>query len=386
MQKYILFPLQFLLYTFIWAQNPFAKYAPDCHSCQMQNYVLDSAEVFSYNMPTYTLNYQLKTYYNWEGNNLKIISLNAFDILNANSTQSTYFYGINKQLDSTYNEKWNMASHNWLLNSKSNYLYDNEHRILEEKKFRFVSTNQTWQPIDTIKHLYYTNGDTLFSGIEKGNTLYCYIDDDIANTQTILTLIESIWGWTNNFKVVKEFDEKGCEITRYAYFWKKNNLLSPAGKWIFSYKERREYDTQGRLTHLYEEGQQDSLGVWHYTFRYEFEYGERDLYMRRYVFEEVNPIYVEHFYIKQHEISIHDFYIFPNPTSNNITITYSSDTFPQNIAINMWDISGKKVFFQTFSENCNTFTLSLPTLSEGLYFVQLQNTEMIMTKKLWIKY
>ncbi|PQJ78079.1 glycosyl hydrolase 53 family protein [Polaribacter porphyrae] len=78
------------------------------------------------------------------------------------------------------------------------------------------------------------------------------------------------------------------------------------------------------------------------------------------------------------------FKIYPNPTSNNLTIKPLN--FSNNLYITIYDLNGKKVFNkqQNITKN-NTFSVSVSNLAKGIYFIQLKDTLAISTKRLIIK-
>ncbi len=69
------------------------------------------------------------------------------------------------------------------------------------------------------------------------------------------------------------------------------------------------------------------------------------------------------------------FAVYPNPTKGLLTVDYSGNT-EKNIVLNVYDMSGKKVFTQnqaSLSGNNNQFKLNLRELVPGAYTLEMLN-------------
>lgn len=78
------------------------------------------------------------------------------------------------------------------------------------------------------------------------------------------------------------------------------------------------------------------------------------------------------------------FSIFPNPTSNEITVKITNEI--ESLDVKIFDINGKKVFSKQSKVDVNKeLTISVSNLSKGVYFIQLRDKFMSRTKKLLIE-
>ena len=77
--------------------------------------------------------------------------------------------------------------------------------------------------------------------------------------------------------------------------------------------------------------------------------------------------------------------IFPNPASDKITVNISSLT-SKNADVKINDLMGKIVFSHQYNlEDGNASAeIDIADLSKGMYLIQIQNTEFLQTKKLFV--
>jgi hypothetical protein len=71
--------------------------------------------------------------------------------------------------------------------------------------------------------------------------------------------------------------------------------------------------------------------------------------------------------------------MFPNPTSGSVAVKASQLNPSENILIRIYSIDGKEVFANNFGNGAvnNTFQLNVAELSNGYYFLSLQNGNQI---------
>ena len=71
--------------------------------------------------------------------------------------------------------------------------------------------------------------------------------------------------------------------------------------------------------------------------------------------------------------------MFPNPTSGNVAVKASMLNPTENTIIRIYSIDGKEVFANNFGNGVvnNTFQLNVSELSNGYYFLSLQNGNQI---------
>lgn len=72
--------------------------------------------------------------------------------------------------------------------------------------------------------------------------------------------------------------------------------------------------------------------------------------------------------------------IFPNPTSDQVTIEFSS-LVDINTIIELMDISGKVVYTTTLENNTTTHSINLQSYHEGIYLIRISNDGYTVTEK-----
>jgi hypothetical protein len=79
--------------------------------------------------------------------------------------------------------------------------------------------------------------------------------------------------------------------------------------------------------------------------------------------------------------NVKSFNIYPNPNNGNFTIDFKSLT--EKTFIDVYDISGRKVF-SNVSENEQNINISLEEVNKGIYFVQIKEGDVLNTEKIII--
>ena len=81
-------------------------------------------------------------------------------------------------------------------------------------------------------------------------------------------------------------------------------------------------------------------------------------------------------------IEKNSFTVYPNPTSGNVTIVFSSAS-EQTYNLRMMDVTGRMVFAQEYLSviGGNHFELNLSDVPKGLYLVLLQNEDGVMQQR-----
>jgi hypothetical protein len=78
-----------------------------------------------------------------------------------------------------------------------------------------------------------------------------------------------------------------------------------------------------------------------------------------------------------------DFYVYPNPANDNVILTFNTK---ENVVLKINDLTGKVVYNETIQSNGLTkHAINTKELADGVYFVTLQTTQGLSTKKLVIK-
>ena len=75
--------------------------------------------------------------------------------------------------------------------------------------------------------------------------------------------------------------------------------------------------------------------------------------------------------------------VYPNPFKEHITITFN-ETIKTDVYISLHDISGRLLFIKKYKVD-NTLNISLPTESQGMYFLNISANQKQFSTKL-IKY
>jgi len=75
-------------------------------------------------------------------------------------------------------------------------------------------------------------------------------------------------------------------------------------------------------------------------------------------------------------------HVFPNPASNQFTITLGSNN--KNVEVNIFDITGKIIYSNVVIDT-QQLVVNTGEFSEGIYIVQIQSAGFVETKKLVVK-
>jgi hypothetical protein len=102
---------------------------------------------------------------------------------------------------------------------------------------------------------------------------------------------------------------------------------------------------------------------------------------KAYGYDVVGPIAVQ----KLSDVSL--FMMYPNPTPTGDVNIYFTTSKEVNLAINVIDALGKRVYSNTLGSVSGDFTAQIPThnLNSGIYFVELTDGENSTTKKLIVR-
>jgi outer membrane protein assembly factor BamB len=82
-------------------------------------------------------------------------------------------------------------------------------------------------------------------------------------------------------------------------------------------------------------------------------------------------------------ISASGFSVFPNPADELLVISYPST---EKREINIYDLSGRTVFYSTFNTQYSTFSIDISKLYSGIYLVKLISGKEIFSTKVIIKH
>ncbi len=79
-------------------------------------------------------------------------------------------------------------------------------------------------------------------------------------------------------------------------------------------------------------------------------------------------------------VNTFDFKIYPNPTSGNVSINLDRNV--GEVSVRMYNVLGQEIYSQAFTQN--SFVLT-PNFSRGTYFVVIQSSYGLLTKKLIVE-
>ncbi|NNE30769.1 MAG: T9SS type A sorting domain-containing protein [Winogradskyella sp.] len=82
------------------------------------------------------------------------------------------------------------------------------------------------------------------------------------------------------------------------------------------------------------------------------------------------------------DLEIKDFTLFPNPASNNITLSWDK---PENVTISVYNTLGKMMFYGKELNLLNGYKIDVSDFEAGMYFIKLNGANGEITKKLIIK-
>ena len=79
---------------------------------------------------------------------------------------------------------------------------------------------------------------------------------------------------------------------------------------------------------------------------------------------------------------------YPNPAIHEITINNLKDLFDKDLEIQIIDITGKIVYYKDFADHNieNNYRIDLTGIQDGLYFIEVNNKNNIITQKVYIKH
>ncbi|NNE28473.1 MAG: T9SS type A sorting domain-containing protein, partial [Saprospiraceae bacterium] len=75
-----------------------------------------------------------------------------------------------------------------------------------------------------------------------------------------------------------------------------------------------------------------------------------------------------------------EFSIYPNPTSNELTVS-GEYLLNQQVELKVFDTTGREIFFKEVSERIDRYNLDVSNLPTGLYFVVITSGDSIFSEK-----
>jgi hypothetical protein len=76
------------------------------------------------------------------------------------------------------------------------------------------------------------------------------------------------------------------------------------------------------------------------------------------------------------------FNVYPNPTSEKVTVNFSNEIQHANAELVLSDVLGKNLLIMSLKNSEQQKTLDLSSFEKGIYFITLKNSESVISKKL----
>lgn len=331
--------------------------------------------------------------YDTSGNVLKIITYEYYDADEGewlDTFESEYTYDDNGLLTQCIYSGTAEFTDDWLTYGKDVYTYDVNNNMTQIYSYDWDEDFSEW--LDSYKEDYTYDSNNNFTQI-----LYSYWDEDSDQ-------------WISSDKDEFSYNVNGYLIEEIHFYW--DEYFS---QWLSSTKYETSYDTNGNPTLELSFDWDEDLGDWLYYDKYEntfdLSYNLSDLILPKlddnYIlyfqtmsnmitndvsYEYIDDAWVETFkgtfyYSEQtnvtgvSNITKNPIKVYPNPTSEFITIDFGIDY--HNLNLELIDIQGKTIIKKKISNNEQINIEQLPT---GLYFYKLINgTNIIQSNKIIIK-
>jgi len=316
------------------------------------------------------------------------------------SNQQLYQYSEQDKLLLSQSNIWSETANDWQGKEKTVYDYNTEGKFLLYATYTYNSLLATWDGISKDEYEYDTKGRTVskakytydtLSALWVGTSKSDYIYDIAVGT---FATISSIWSTTTNdwIKSTKDQntkDEHGNVVFSNMYVWNAQVQI-----WELQQKGESEFDVNNNLIFSQTHSWNTDLNDWTKIHRNEQKYNEANLieFMGSYVgnaFNEWSSTSSTVWYYSllsnktalvntKSKVSID---IYPNPASDNITITFP-ELIKNPVLLQILDLNGKNVIsgYVTSGER-----FPVDTLQPGVYFCRITTEKTLCNGKLIIK-
>ncbi|OFX43013.1 MAG: hypothetical protein A2W95_00405 [Bacteroidetes bacterium GWA2_40_14] len=339
--------------------------------------------------------------------------------------QTNYSYVDDKLSQSEYSE-WDDYEFDWFPRNRYSYVYDSQGRLTQWLDTKWNPTLASWLNDSAISYNYNESGllassyvsiwSATFQDWENySETLFNY-----TNGQKIRQ-VHSLWDFDyliwdahriNYFEydsnqmmssqkqtVINSFHTQWLNDWKTDYKWNSNNHVQEETNWNWfeddsSWSESTKtifyYDIRNNLTNKIEQYFDAYYLDWINQFQTINRYStsnkliESTLYSWNY--SQWNPVFRYNYYYPDYtdmpEDLAQQIQVYPNPANNKLSIHFFG-SFRGAIEIDLYDISGKKVYNSQIQYPDSDIEMELPDLPDGSYVLLLIN-EKTATKKLVI--
>ncbi|MCX7696193.1 MAG: T9SS type A sorting domain-containing protein [Bacteroidales bacterium] len=345
---------------------------------------------YNYNLSTQVYDPTQKRIFSYDANNnLTSITYQFYDINTSQFTNSfKELYSFNGNLlQQSISQFWDGT--NWVNTNKTINIYDSNNRII--KRFYLNWNTNVWD--SSFKQLFYYNpavdSSIAYSWNVGTNTWDPnYKHANFYNSQG-QTLFFIYYGWNGTSwyevnKVTYSYDAQGNLIQMLTQVWDGTQLVN-------NYKTNNYY-TGSNLDSTISFYWDNVLTTWIPTYKGLYSYGTLNeiIIEKYYDYDNVNNQWVEnskyqHFY---HMVDIstipalikdESFFIYPNPTSNFLIISFKEELSIDRFIIR--DAKGKVILSQEY----NSRQLDIQQLSSGLYYLSIITKDKQILTKPFIK-
>ncbi|MCX6185925.1 MAG: T9SS type A sorting domain-containing protein, partial [Bacteroidetes bacterium] len=333
-----------------------------------------------------------------------------------NYNRSTSTFELNTKYDDTYDQLgyktnetyylWNSSKNAYINKTKTVWSYDNNKNNIQTLSYAWDTINNIWN--------YYSKTTNTFNS------------NNIFTTQ-----IDSLWDKTNNnwgtnktSKYEDQIDVNGNTTSRTLFYWATGNVWAPntkneytynnlnykisdlessypSGNWSKTFITTYEYDANGnQINYLISSYYGLNGATANYkslTRTYNLSYKYADIYwpfeispknlqnnipvglLYKYFYQGkwyndrkqtyyYSPVSNSNSGIQEKEIPSTS--IYPNPSNGLVTINSNQDI----ANVNVFDITGKAVHNQEYTNKLNQTEIDLSALNNGIYFIAVQSS------------
>lgn len=262
---------------------------------------------------------------------------------------------------------FNYENSSYSFSGKIKSYYENSLKSADSS-FTYNSRDDTWNPEGVIKYTYDENQNLTSIntfilegniGLEIGKIEFEY-DNDLTSVITIFDCDEEGCHEYQKMELTYGGNDILTGITIYEMDYYQNDEGDEESEWLPDTKYDFNYDSQIPSSSI-------MVPEW-YTFDYKIENVEISyFYENGWEVEEEYSFYYSGFTtVGIHENTIRDLKIYPNPVSNNITISMEENY--KTITFELYSMDGKKLLEKQIN---SSESVSMEGLSKGLYIYNI---------------
>lgn len=282
---------------------------------------------------------------------------------------SLYIYEYNtSNLQSVYYEyKWSNFFNEWEKFSKTVYTYDTSGNNTIQTQYLWEFDLLIWESYRKNIYVYNTNNEMIEKKQLFINNSYNWENDWKRNysyyeNSFIKDVIYFVWisgndSWFEDYKFSCNYDDNYKLIKKTGYIYDWDQLL---------------WENHFQTLHVYNDNNLLSTTIYYY-----WNYGQwKELEKYKYYYPEHNSIKIEY--------EANNLQIYPIP-ANKILIVSLSHELPCNAQIQIYDVSGRKVYINQNYFYGSKIEINLPELTDGSYVLKIIVENKIITRKIIIR-